>query len=588
MARDGQLDAAGRAQVSALTATACRLILLLLLLMLVGHAAGQAKTVAPETANNNVHVKALYDAGRWEDVVRAVPKSQNEPADLELDRGLALAELGRFSEAERTFEAGHAGHPRDARFLEEMAGIAYRDKRFVQAKKDLRRALTLDANDTYASNFLASIYFLEGNLEAALRYWNRVGKPKLSDLTYDPQPVLDPLILDRAFKFSPGAVWTRQQFLMTQAELQGLDLFPHTFYELQAQRDGAFKLVWHASQQPSWRDMRWQAAVSMLRGLPYLSVYPEFYNLNRKGLNWRSFVRWDDNKRWLSSEVAWPLEENPMQRVRLYFVGRNENWNITNTLMPEASPSTAEFNMRRVVVGAELTAIENWRWKWNVDGEYSYRDFRTLVGIPVQTDEVFTNSSGVDLRGSVHRSLIRFPERRFSLDGDATGEAGKFFTDPLGKYGRLQGSLAANWFPRAQGDDYQTSSMLRAGKTFGQVPFDDLVMLGFDRDNDLWMRGHNGLMNGQKGNAPLGRDYVLSNSDVEKVMFHDAFVQVQVGPFLDTGDIYDPSQFFGSPKWLTDTGLQATVKLLGNFSFVLGYGKDLRSGANTFYSTVSR
>ena len=244
--------------------------------------------------------------------------------------------------------------------------------------------------------------------------------------------------------------------------------------------------------------------------------------------------------------------------------------------------------MRRVVTGAEFASIENWRWGWNVAGEYSYRDFRNLTGIPAQASEFFTDSSGMDLRASVHRSLIRFPERRFSLDGSATGDAGRFFTNPLGKYGRLRGSLDANWYPRAQGDDYQTSTMLRAGKTFGQVPFDDLFMLGFDRDNDLWMRGHNGLMDGKKGNAPLGRNYVLSNSDVEKVVFHDAFVQVQVGPFLDTGNIYDPSQYFGSPKWLTDTGLQTRVKLLGNFSFVLGYGKDLRSGANTFYSTVSR
>ena len=295
---------------------------------------GQATTVAPGAENNNAQVKALYDAKRWEDVVRAVPESPNEPADLELDRGLALAELGRFNEAERTFEAGHAGHPRDARFLEEMAGIAYHDKRFASAKKDLRRALVLDPNDTYASNFLASIYFLEGNLEAALKYWNRVGKPKLSDLTYDPVPELDPLILDRAFKFSPGAVWTRNQYLASHAELQSLNLFPHTFYELQAQRDGTFKLVWHASQEPSLWDLRWQAAASMLRGLPYLSVYPEFYNLNGKGLNWRSFFRWDDNKRWLSSEVAWPLEENPKYRVRAYFAARNENWNVTNTLTP--------------------------------------------------------------------------------------------------------------------------------------------------------------------------------------------------------------------------------------------------------------
>jgi Flp pilus assembly protein TadD len=159
------------------------LIVFLLLLMAASAVWGQATTVAPSTPSHNAHVKALYDAKRWEDVVRAVPESPNEPADLELDRGLALAELGRFNEAERTFAAGHAGHPRDARFLEEMAGIAYHDKRFAPAKEDLRRALRLDPKDTYASNFLASIYFLEGNLEAALRYCNRVDNPKLSDLT---------------------------------------------------------------------------------------------------------------------------------------------------------------------------------------------------------------------------------------------------------------------------------------------------------------------------------------------------------------------------------------------------------------------
>lgn len=576
MAGHAQLDAAGRARNRAL--------IFLLLLLLAGHAAAQANVSAGEKA---AHVKELYDAGRWRDVVRAVPESPTEPADLELNRGLALAQLGRLEEAERTFQAGLAGHPRDARFPEEMAGIAYREKRFSLAKKELRRALRLDPNDAYANNFLASIYFLEGNLEAALKYWNRVGKPKLSDLIYDPQPKLDPLILDRAFRFSPGDVWTRAQFLATRTELQSLDLFPHTFDELAAQPDGTFKLVWHASEETGWRDLRWQNAASMLRGLPYQSVYPEFYNLNNKGLNWRSLVRWDDEKRRFSSELAWPLGENPKQRIRFYFDGRNENWNITRTLTP-AAPTAAGFNLRRAAIGADVASIVNGRWQWSMDGEYSYRDFRTSVGIPAQAAAFFTNSSGLDVRGSVQRSLIRFPERRFSLDAGATGEAGKFFSNPLGRYGRLQGLLAAHWFPRAQGDDYETSTTLRAGKTFGQVPLDDLFMLGFDRDNDLWMRGHNGLVNGKKGNAPLGRNFLLFNSDIEKVVYHDAFVQVQVGPFLDTGDIYDPSNYFGSPKWLTDTGLQAKVKLLGSFEFVLGYGKDLRSGTNTFYSTASR
>ena len=578
METDGRLDLAGRPQARTLIA------LIFVFLFCGFHARAQASVLAEDQASQ---VKRLYDAGKWDAVVRAVPQSPAEPADLELDRGLALAQLHRLREAEAALQAGHEGHPRDPRFLVELGGIAYLEKRFSTAKKELRGALALDPRDAYTNSLLASIYFLEGNLEGALKYWNRAGKPIVSDLMYDPQPRLNPLILDRAFQFSPGSVWKRNQFLTTQAELASLDLFPHTYFELAAQQDGSFKLVWHDSEQPAWDSTKLDSIASMLRGLPYQSVYPEFYNLNHKGLNWLSFVRWDDEKRWLSSEAAWPVEENPKRCIRFYFVGRNENWNITRTLTP-AVPSAAGFNMRRAVIGAEVASIASWRWRWNLAAEYSYRDFRTLTGIPGPAERFFSDSSGLALRANIQRPLIRFPERRFSLDAGASGEAGKFTANPLGRYGRVEGSLAANWFPKAQGEDYETSTLLRAGGTAGQVPFDELYMLGFDRDNDLWMRGHNGLVNGQKGNAPLGTNFILSNSDIDKVVYDGGFLLVKVGPFVDTGDITDPSQFFGSPKWLTDTGLQATVRVLGSFEFVFGYGKDLRSGNNTVYSTVTR
>jgi len=156
------------------------------------------------------------------------------------------------------------------------------------------------------------------------------------------------------------------------------------------------------------------------------------------------------------------------------------------------------------------------------------------------------------------------------------------------RYGRLQGSLAATWFPEARGEDYEVQVKLRGGRSFGKVPFDELLMLGFDRDNDLWLRGHPGLHNGQKGDAPLGRNYILTNWELDKVLYNGALFTLKAGPILDSGDIYDPSGYFGSPKWLWDTGIQAKVRLLSSFEFVLGYGKDLRSGKNSFFTTVSR
>jgi tetratricopeptide (TPR) repeat protein len=576
MERYSQLDSAGGAAGRGL-------ILLLALLCLPGSGFSRAAPSPPDTISE---VKKLYDAGRWNEIVQAVPESAEDSADLELYRGLALAQLQRWEEARAAFESGLVRNPRDARFLTELAGIDYRQKEFSKAKRELRRALAIDSPNEYADNFLASIYFLEGNLEAALTYWNRTDRPILGDLTFDPVPKLKPVLLDRAFAFSPGTRWRRDQFLATQAKLTALDLFPHMRFDLEAQPDGTFDLGFHAAERDGWAGAKWESVVSLLRGLPYQSIYPEFYDLNRGGMNWLSLVRWDDQKRRVRTEIAGPLEENPAIRYGIYFDDRNENWNLANTIVPSI-PSAAGLNLEKAVAGAKIQVIVNGRWQWTAGVEYSHRNFRDLLAIPAQASSFFTNGSAIALKSGIQRTLIRFPQRRFTLDASATGELGTFFKAPLGRYGRIGGSLTAKWFPEARGEDYGMQAGLRGGRTLGSVPFDELFMIGFDRDDDLWLRGHPGLRNGQKGNAPLGRNFVLANWEMDKIVYKSAFFTVKAGPFLDSGKISDPSGYFGSHKWLWDTGAQAKIRVLGSFEFVIGYGKDLRSGNNSFFTTVS-
>jgi hypothetical protein len=302
-------------------------------------------------------------------------------------------------------------------------------------------------------------------------------------------------------------------------------------------------------------------------------------------LNWRSLVRWDDEKRRVSTEIAAPIGENPAMRYRVYLQGLNENWNLTNTIAPG---SLAGVNLEKAIAGVGIQNIVGGRWQWGAGAEYSYRKFKSLLGIPAQASPFFTNGSAIAVRSKIQRSLVRFPQDRFTVDSSATGEIGTFFGGPLNRYARIQGSLQAHWFPESRGDDFETQSSLRAGRTFGNVPFDELFILGFDRDNDLWMRGHPGLRDGEKGNAPLGRNYVLVNAETDKIVYRGTFFIVKAGPFLDSGDIYDPSGYFGSSRWLWDTGIQGKIRVLGSFEFVLGYAKDLRSGQNSFFTTVSR
>jgi len=189
---------------------------------------------------------------------------------------------------------------------------------------------------------------------------------------------------------------------------------------------------------------------------------------------------------------------------------------------------------------------------------------------------------------AAHRALLRVPERRFTVDGSGEIRAGRNYAQGLGAFSSLKGEIQTRWLPKARGDDFEFLSTIRGAETVGDVPLDELYELGMDRDNDLWLRAHSGTLGDRKGAAPLGRRYVLLNSEIYKTAYDGGFFRVQLGPFLDTGAIADPTSLFGSRKWLVDAGIQARIRVLGSVSVVLSYGRDLRSGTGLFYGNSVR
>jgi hypothetical protein len=221
--------------------------------------------------------------------------------------------------------------------------------------------------------------------------------------------------------------------------------------------------------------------------------------------------------------------------------------------------------------------------------EVASRSFRNLPGITTTAEKAFfTDGDSLAYWLRADRSLLRVPERRFTLDASAEGRIGRAFADNLGAFGAARGALDAHWLPRASGDDYEMRTRIRAGATLGSVPFDELFQLGVERDNDLWLRGHAGTTGGRKGAAPLGRRYFLANWETDKNVYSNGLFTVKLGPFLDTGSIADSSGLFGAQRWQWDTGAQCKVRVLGSITVVLIYGRDLRGSRNVFYGTVVR
>ena len=534
-------------------------------------------------------VRKLYEQKQYAEIVRLVPPSASDPAELDLYRGLALAQLQRFSEAKAALEDGERKDPHEERFPVELAGVAYRTNNLDEAQRNLRRALHLKPQDSYALNFLATIYLLRGNLPAALEYWNRTEAPRVSQIEESPQPHVNQMLLQRAITVSPLSKLRLRDFETSDALIGALNIFPNRRWELRPDGSDDYNLVLHSFEEDGWGANKWTAALSILRGLPYETVYPEYRNARGSAINFDSIVRWDSQKRRLFASASMPLRMNPKWRLEAYTDARDENWDLTNSFYGIATPVTA-LKLRKMEFGGEIRRIEDGRWAWETGAAFSRRTFGVQNAIPAETDSFFTTGNVLEWNAGSDYRLLSIPDRRITIDSSATGSIGRFFTNGgSSRFERSEGSLSFHWFPQPEGDDYEMTSRFRAGAIFGEVPLDELYTLGIERDdNDLWLRGISATHDGRKGNSPMGRRYFLWNWTWGKVIYHDAFFELKAGPALDAGDISDPSGAFGSRGWLWDPGAQLTVRVLDTVNVVFSYGHDIRSGRNTFFGTTLR
>ena len=532
------------------------------------------------------HIKELFDRGRWVEVIASVEQTPQRSADVDYYYGSALAQLGRWDEARAAFVAGQHLQPRDKRFPTELAGVAFRQKSYLLAKHFLRQALRLDPKDEYANNFLATIFYLEGNLPAALKYWNRGGKPRIENVGFDPVPRVRPLLLDRAFAFAPGGNLTLPDLITSERRVEGLGVFPAYDFKLAARDDGNFDLGFNAQERDGFGDSKLQALISTFSGAPYQTIYPAYYNLGRSAVNVASMLRWDAQKRRAAGSISGPWRSNPKWRYSFGFDLRNENWAVRDSFAGPA-PVLGSLNLRREVGSAQIESLNSGRWGWSAGVEVSHRDYRDVVPGTAITPDLLLGGYQLKQAFNVRYELLRVPERRFVVETRGSSQLARIWSQPSQSFAKLRGEIDSQWLPQARGDDYRMQLRVNAGKTFGDEPFDEFFMLGLERDNDLWLRAHIGTRDGIKGSAPLGRSYFLSNWEMDKNLYNNGLFSLKLGPFVDTGKVFDTTAALATPKWLCDTGAEAKVQAFG-VGVVFSYGKDLRTGNNAFYAQAEK
>jgi tetratricopeptide (TPR) repeat protein len=576
MERNAQLAAPGRARSGRLTLKSA-----FFLLFLLARSAYAQCTVDPQQATQ---IEQLFSQQNWTEVVRLAASLPCRSAGINFNYGMALAHLQQLPAAHDALIAGYRQSPREERFPVELAGIAFEQKRYPEAATWLRRALKLDPHDDYANNFAATVYFLRDNTNAALKYWNRVQKPYIAALSFDAHLRIHRQLLDRAFVFSPAAVLRESDFAATQARLDGLGIFPAYHITLSARPDGSFDAEFHALERNGFGSSRIQALVSTFGGAFYETIYPSYFNLGRSAINIESLFRWDSQKLRARVAISAPLHNLPQHRWSLATDERSENWTIRPSFTGTA-PSLGSLKMEREAAAGSITSYRSSSFTWSLGAEFSHRSFRNINYGSALTPALAALGFQLKQTASAQDKLLDLPEHRFSLTAGASSEFGRLWSGPPRLFQKSQGSLLVHWFPQAQGDRYEAVQQLRAGHTFGAAPFDELFMLGVERDNALWLRGHIGTRDRQKGSAPLGYNYLLSNSDFYRRIYSNGLFTFQAGPLFDIGRMSAPTSGLSTQQWLFDTGVEAKLTVLGT-GVVVTYGRDLRNGTNAFYGTL--
>ena len=495
----------------------------------------------------------------------AVPVA--DPVADHYDAGLNLARAGRFEQARMELLRGRAEFPSDKRYAIELAGVEYRLGNLAAARADLRDALRLDSGDPYANEFLGTLYFLNGNIDAALKYWNRVHKPRIASIEISPEPRLSPTLVDRAIAFPPGETLRRDQYDSTLAWLRATDALGNFRTELEARESGDFAAVIHWPGAPK----TWMWAASTLASVPFQTARFDFRNIGGEAITVSALARWDAQKRRLAASISGPLAEDPRRRYNFFADARSETWNLGQA---------PDFRLQKIDAGASLRFIPSGRFSWETGFGAASRSY---AGAP-QFDP------GFDFRyfASAELVLLNDPEQRLTVTSNGTAELGRFLGQGAapqnGLYGRVQTGVVARWFPRSSGSDYETTVRLRFGGAAGNTPFDDLFMLGVERDNDLPLRAYAGTLDGKKGSSPIGGRYFLVNIDHFKEIWKPGPATLDAGPLFDAGRMWNPAPGSFSGGLLIDAGVQLRLRLMPGTSVVVSYGHSLNSGRRALYA----
>src|SRR5215467_7909340 len=157
----------------------------------------------------------------------------NPSAEVYLTLGTVYDRMKDFRREEDILKEGSLRYPQDPRFHNQLADLALENNDREGAKIELHRAMDRDPNNSYASDLLATIDMSEGEVQSALRFWNRSGRPVINDILHNYYLTFGSWVVRDAVAFHPSGVLRYSEWKTTEARLLGTDNFTNVGLEIE-------------------------------------------------------------------------------------------------------------------------------------------------------------------------------------------------------------------------------------------------------------------------------------------------------------------------------------------------------------------
>ncbi len=506
----------------------------------------------------------------------------NPTPDARLYLGIAYAHMKEFQRAEQILREAGEQYRDDPRFYNELAGIHLARNNPDEARSALRHALSVDPENAYASDLLATIDMSEGRVQAALRAWNRTGRPIIDDILHNYYLTFGSWTVRRALAFHPAGVLEYSAWRTTELRLWETGNFANTGLEIEpTPLPNHYNAIVRTSAKTNGGS---DLVFGLLKGAPIRTSYFDLSDIRNSGMNFSAQYRWDPNRKRAAGRLKIPLPLPGLLFLDLGDQWRDEKWDLSSITRTGTSEDPG-FRYKANSLLLRLKSIPHHRFELAAGIEYTNR------ARPRQAPAFITDR---DSAKWTLQTTIRLADSRLQTRLDVGGFLAR--RSILGKLNYSGGTASfANRWEVSRSSQTFLEWRLKGGTSRGELPLEEYFVLGVDTYSENLLRGHAAFKDGAYGRSPMGTDFVLTNASIERLItvlplfntMNIPFLMVKWEVFVDAAKTFDRSRTFEQGKLWVDIGAGLKLQMPAS-SFHVVFGQSLRDGSGAITGYVER